>query len=340
MSLPSVCFVGTMTGQNPGGLPTQGEALAGLLAQEGYRVMRVSTQTNRFLRLADIILTLVSRRREFELLILQTYSGQAFWLTEVASLLGTLLRKRIIMHLHGGNLPAFSRQHPRWVRQAFRRADHLVAPSTFLAHELEWLGMPIEVIPNVLDLSRYPFRPRSQLRPRLLWMRSFHEIYNPEMAVRVLAELLPHAPDATLSMAGPDKGSLPKVQQLARELGIGDRIQFPGFLDEAGKIKAGQEHDIYLNTNRIDNMPVSVLEMGAMGLPVVATAVGGIRYLLTEGENAILVADDDHQSMAGAILRLLQDPGLAAHLSHNGRCLAESSSWGRVRTSWQQVLNR
>lgn len=338
MNLPRLCFVGPMLGRNPGFLPTQGETLAALLAREGYPVRQVSAKTNKYLRMLDTIMTLIVHRSDFQSLILQTYSGMGFLLTDIASLLGKWMGKRIIMHLHGGNLPSFSEKHPAWVRRVFQRADHLVAPSRFLAHELTWLGVSIHIIPNVISLSEYPFQQRSQLRPRLFWMRSFNEIYNPEMAVRVVAELMPHVPEISLSMAGPDTGALTKVQRLAGELGVSRKIQFLGFLEGPRKLQVSQDHDIYLHTNRVDNTPVSVLEIAALGLPIVATAVGGIPYLLTEGHNALFVSDGDVQGMAAAVRHLLEDPALAAQLSRNGREVVEGHSWSHVKQGWYQIL--
>jgi glycosyltransferase involved in cell wall biosynthesis len=115
-------------------------------------------------------------------------------------------------------------------------------------------------------------------------------------------------------------------------------VRFPGYLNMATKVREGNAAAIFLNTNHVDNMPVSVIEACAMGLPVVATNVGGIPDLLTDGETGLLVPDDDDQAMSGTVLRLLRDPELAGRLSANGRKLAERSSWKRVRLQWEQLF--
>jgi glycosyltransferase involved in cell wall biosynthesis len=71
---------------------------------------------------------------------------------------------------------------------------------------------------------------------------------------------------------------------------------------------------------------------------VVSTNIGGVPDLLTEGETGLLVPRDDDRMMADAVLRLLQEPGLAARLSVNGRRLAESSSWDTVKTVWEKLI--
>ena len=60
-----------------------------------------------------------------------------------------------------------------------------------------------------------------------------------------------------------------------------------------------------------------------MGIPVIATRVGGIPDLLKDGETGLLVPDNDHEAMARAVIRVLHDPELAARLSSSGRELAK-----------------
>ena len=103
-------------------------------------------------------------------------------------------------------------------------------------------------------------------------------------------------------------------------------------------MREGDAADIYINTNRIDNMPVAVLEACAMGLPVVSTDVGGIPDLLTHGETGLLVPDDDDDAMARAVQSLLTNSELAGRISHSGRKLAESSAWERVRLLWEELF--
>ncbi len=115
-------------------------------------------------------------------------------------------------------------------------------------------------------------------------------------------------------------------------------IDFVGFLDMAGKQVQMARSDIYLNTNRVDNMPVTVLEAGASGLPVVATDVGGIPFLLTHKDTALLVPSEDAEAMPQAIDRLIQRPELAGELSERGRQLAERSAWEAVLPQWEAVF--
>jgi len=93
-------------------------------------------------------------------------------------------------------------------------------------------------------------------------------------------------------------------------------------------------------TNRIDNMPVSLLEAAAFGLPIVSTDVGGIPDIIVHEETALPVGSEDPSAMADGVLRLLDDSDLSARLSDNARRLAESCSWAALRHRRVDVLAR
>ncbi len=333
-----ICVVGNMLGRNQGFVTTQGQILADLLSNDGYQVVSTSSQLNRFLRLAEIVMTIIRSRKQVEVLVLEVYSGLYFILADVASMLAKLMNIPMIFVLHGGNLPAFSVRFTSWVKRVLRRADIVIAPSPFLAKGLSSFGIDIRVVPNIVEIENYPFRHRKSTRPSFLWMRAFHEIYNPRMALDVFREVRERHPDASLTMAGVNKGLEPEMKRLADEFGLSGCVSFPGFLGPKAKVAEFSKADIFLNTNHIDNMPVSVIEACAIGLPVVATNVGGIADLLSDGENAILVPDAGVSAMVDSIERLLNDDVLAEKLSRNGRQLAERSSWNALRDQWTALF--
>jgi L-malate glycosyltransferase len=333
-----LCFVGSMVGRKMGYITQQGQILSELFERLGYRVTAVSGFLNRYRRLYDIVQTLIRKGRESDILIIEVYGGPSFIVEDIASRLGQYFNHRIIMWLHGGALPDFMARFPNWSRRVLGRANVIVTPSDFLARAVARYGFQPRIIPNVIDLSTYSYRYRREIKPRLFWMRSFQEIWNPGMAIRVLSRLKVHYPDATLVMAGPDKGIEAEVIRLAETLGLGESVRFVGFLDMEGKKREGNGADIFINTNRIDNSPVAVIEACAMGLPVVTTDIGGIPDLLAHEKTALFVPDDDDQAMALAIQNLFNNSDLAGQLSRNGRLLAERFSWEQVRPQWEALF--
>jgi glycosyltransferase involved in cell wall biosynthesis len=335
---PRLGFLGPMLGVNPGWPAGQGEVLAGLLAHDGHPVLTASHRVNRWLRLADLATRPLRWRGRVDVLVVMVFSGDAFLLVDAASAAGARIGMPLVFWMHGGSLVEFTGRHPVWMDRVLGRGRAWVAPSGFLAGPFRDRGFDVRVIPNVVDLDEYPYRHRPAVAPRLLWMRTFHDLYRPDLALRTLALLRRTHPAATLTLAGQDKGLLEETRRLATELGLDSAVRFAGFLDAAGKRREFAEHDVFLNTNRVDNAPVSVLEAAAFGLPVVSTDVGGIPHLLRHGEEALLVSEGDAEAMAMAVRRLLDEPGLADRLSAAGREVAERSSWPRVRPLWQALF--
>ena len=98
--------------------------------------------------------------------------------------------------------------------------------------------------------------------------------------------------------------------------------------------------DVYLNAPDIDNMPNSIIEAYAAGLPVVTTDAGGIPYIVAHGRTGLMVPRGDAEGLAAAAIRVLEEPGLAATLTANARaeCLAKYV-WPAVRGEWERLYS-
>lgn len=327
--------VGPILGRHPGCVPSQAEILADSFAAEGRTVRATSPQLNPVVRAADMFVSLLRWRRELDMVVVNVFSGRSFLTADLLTWEVKALRRSLVVVLHGGGLPMFRERYPRWVERVLRRADHIVAPSPFLASAFRGHGVPVSVIPNVIHLDAYEFRLRDRPQPRLLWMRAFSEIYRPTLAVEAFASLHRLRPDAILTMAGQAGPLLEPARKRAADLGISEHVCFPGFLDLDGKRRAFAEHDIFISTNRVDNTPVSAVEAAAAGLPIVACDVGGLADLFARGMSALLL--EDAADLPAAVERVLTEPGLAARLSANGRKVAEDFDWPKVRDQWDAL---
>jgi glycosyltransferase involved in cell wall biosynthesis len=287
------------------------------------------------------MLALVWRRhREYDVAIVDVYSGRAFiWAEAVARSL-TVLRKPYVLSLHGGNLPEFASRRTRRVGRLFSGAAAVVAQSPYLAGILSSYQELVRLIPNPLDLGLYRFRMRSDPQPNLVWLRSFHEVYNPSLAVEVVARVRRHFPNIALTMIGPDKGdgSLGSAQALAEKTGVRRNVAFQGAVPKQDVPRWLDGADIFLNTSSVDNTPVSVQEAMACGLCVVSTNVGGVSYLAQNEAQALLVPPSDPDAMAAAVLRVLMEPGLSVRLSQAARHRVESMDWSSAIESWERLL--
>ncbi len=337
----NILLLGSFISGSKGSLSV-GESLAQALTTEGIHVALSSRHQSKPVRLLDMLHTTWRLRSQFDLALVELYSGPAFIWAEACCCLLSWLRKPFILTLHGGNLPAFSQQHPKRVRRLLQSADAVTAPSAYLQQSLNPFRSDIRLIPNPLTLNDYPFRKRAIPEARLVWLRAFHQIYNPSLAVKVLTLLLQNFPAIQLLMVGPDKGdgSLQETQRLANEMGVKDYIEFVGAVPKSEVPAVLSRGDIFLNTTNFDNTPVSVLEAMACGLSVVSTKVGGIPYLLEHEVDSLLVEADHPEQMAQAVRRLLSEPGLTTRLTQNGRLKAEQFDWEFILPQWLSFIEK
>ncbi|MBX2992600.1 MAG: glycosyltransferase family 4 protein [Bacteroidetes bacterium] len=316
------------------------EELSDRLEQEGWNIIRASDRANKVARLGSIVRRIVVDRNRFDIAHITVYSGTAFLWAETAAMILALMRKPFVLSLHGGNLPSFAARWPGRVRRLLLSADVVIAPSGYMRDAMLKFRKDISLIANPVDTRLFAYRHRELLRPRLVWLRSFHETYNPALAAQILSLLVSEFPDMTLTMAGPDKGdgSFQRVKETARELGVERNIVFTGRLENKEVPGFLSNADLFVNTTNVDNTPISILEAMACGLCVVTTNVGGIPYLLENDHEALLVEPNDAARMAGAIRRILTEPDLARRLSQNARRKAEQCDWSNIMLEWKRIF--
>jgi len=314
------------------------ETLGPYLERLGLDVVYASSRKSFVFRLLDMLWATVAHRNKVSYILIDTYSTKAFWYAFLCAQLARLLKIKYIPILHGGNLPNRLKSNPKLCRMLFANAYKNVAPSGYLKQAFENEGFTnVVLIPNAIEIEKYTFKNRTSLAPKLLWVRAFSTIYNPEMAVHVLQQLQKTYPEATLTMVGPDKdGSLQTTKKVAASLEL--PITFTGQLTKEAWWQLAVEHDIFINTTHFDNTPVSVLEAMALGLPVVSTAVGGIPYLITPDVNGKLVPDADTNAMVAAVTQLLQQPDQTQLLIQNARSFVAQMDWEVVKEMWVEVL--
>ncbi len=312
----------------------------GSLLETHFKVFYSSSRKNKWLRLLDMVSTFLKSRREVDCVILSVYSTLNFYYAWVIAQLCRVFRKPFVAYLHGGNLPHRLANSPWMSRTIFDHSLANVAPSGYLKSAFERSGFKVQLIPNFIQIEDYPFRLRSKLRPRLLWVRAFEQSYHPEMSIRVFAQIQKKYPNAQLCMVGPDKdGSLQTCKSLAAELGLDAQIIFTGGLHKPEWIALAADYDLFISTTRFDNTPISILEAMALGLPIISTDVGGMPFLLEHGKDGLLSPDGDINTMVSHIEHLLDSPDLALSISRNARQKAENFDWKVVEKQWLELLN-
>jgi glycosyltransferase involved in cell wall biosynthesis len=311
------------------------------LPERGWRVIAASRRKNRLLRGFEILSTIASQRKIYHVAHVDVFSGPAFAWAELSAALLRSLRKPFVLTLHGGNLPRFASRFPNRVRRVLRSATRVTAPSRYLQDSLRRFRGDIEIIPNGLDIVRYPYRSRRVLQPRLIWLRAFHKIYRPEIAIEVLEILISKGLQPQLEMVGPDRGdgSFAEVKARSMAPALKGRIKLLKGIPKSRVPLHLSDNDVFLNTTSVDNTPVTVLEAMACGLCVLATRVGGLSYLVEHANNGLLSSADNPGEMADQAALLLRDPELAARISRGARATAEQRDWEAIMPRWDNLFS-
>jgi glycosyltransferase involved in cell wall biosynthesis len=352
---PKVCLVGPLPPPE-GGMANQTRQLAELLQGEGLTVEIVRTNepysphwiaetrgARAVFRLVKYSSSLWSAFGRCDVVHLMANSGWAWHLFAAPALWIAWLRgKAVVVNYRGGEAERFLAGSSRLVRLSLSRARIVAVPSRFLRKIFASHGVPAEVVPNIVDLKLFSPRglpgalPRS---PHITVTRNLEWIYDNETAIRAFALVRDEFPSCRMSIAGTGP-ELERLRQTAIACGVAEAVTFAGRLSREAIAALYQSADIALNPSRVDNMPNSILEALASGVPVVSTQVGGVPYMVDHGRTALLVPPQEPQRMAESITRLLRDRELALRIASAGLQDVQQFGWPAVKNQWIDIYAR
>jgi L-malate glycosyltransferase len=345
-----------------GGMANQTLQLASLLREEGATVDLI--QVNRpysphwigrlkgiraVFRLFPYLLHLWRSANEVQLFHIMANSGWSWHLFAAPAIwLASIRGKPVIVNYRGGEADSFFDKASSWIKPSLSRADAIIVPSGFLEAVFAKHGFSTRIVPNIIDLSRFKAERNFEASPKadfphIIVTRNLEPIYDNATAVRAFSIVRCTFPAARLILAGsgPERQAL---EQLAAGLDIADAVTFTGRVDNEVMATLYHSADIMVNPSLVDNMPISVLEALASGVPVVSTDVGGVPYLVEHERTALLVSAQYPQAMADAILTLLNDPAKAQRMRKAGLESVQQYTWPNVRDRllgiYKQVLEK
>lgn len=324
-----------------------------LLEEEGAQVALVATNAayspawvggipglRALFRLVPYLLRLWKQAGSNDCFHLMANSGWSWHLFATPVLFLAALRGTpVVVNYRGGEAAEFFKRSFRWVRPALEKAAVVVVPSGFLEQVFQDFGVKAKVVPNIVDRSLFSLdsTPRQEDGSfRFVITRNLEKIYGIETAIRAFAQLRAAGRDARLEVAGsgPEEATL---RQLAKELKVDKEVHFLGRLQREDVVALYRRADAMLNPTTVDNMPNSVIEALACGVPVISSDVGGVPFIVEDQETALLVPVGDVQAMYTAMQALIDDPQLHAALATNGERSVAAYDWNSVGPQWLSV---
>ncbi|HYM25702.1 MAG TPA: glycosyltransferase family 4 protein [Vicinamibacterales bacterium] len=248
-----------------------------------------------------------------------------------AMLVARALRKPVILNYRSGEAP-YHLSRSAIARRTIRTVDRNIVPSSFLVDVFRDYGIRADIIPNLVDVGRFRFRERDPLRPKVLSTRNFDALYNVATTIRAFKRIQESRPDASLTLvgAGPQDVAL---RALAARLQLRN-VHFAGRVAPDLIPQFYATHDIYLQSPDIDNMPTSIIEAFASGMPVVSTEAGGVPAIVGHGQEGLLAPLGDAEQLAAHVVRLLDEPEYAQQLARAGYATCARCTWPAVRSLW------
>jgi glycosyltransferase involved in cell wall biosynthesis len=208
-----------------------------------------------------------------------------------------------------------SRGLTRLQRGAYSAAHRVVANSSAAARA-DVPADKVVVIRNGIDVQLFAPREYHRKLRRIALVACLREEKRIDLLIKAAPRVLARHPDVEFVIAG-DGSCRESLQTLARELGVAERLSFLGHRDDVPAVLATA--DIFAFPSRSDAFPNSIIEAMASGLPVVATAVGGIPELVDDGRTGVLVPSGDADALVRALIELLDQPERAAAFGRAGR---------------------
>lgn len=209
-------------------------------------------------------------------------------------------------------------------RLAFRRKVTPVVISDLIAASFRSLygREPAAVIPNGIDLAPFGvpsnWRERNGFAPDDLLMVSAARLEPQKNPLGLIEAFAAAARDSSWRLLLAGDGSLrAAARKRAGELAVGDRVHFLGIRTDIPELLAAC--DLFAMASDWEGSPVAVIEAMASGLPVVATAVGGVPELVEDGVTGVLVGARDTAALAAALARVANDAEARARMSERAR---------------------
>jgi glycosyltransferase involved in cell wall biosynthesis len=306
------------------------------LKDDGYSIIKRSAFKNILLRYVDTVLAVLFLK--YDILFIQGFALRAFYLESVICKIGKIKGKKVIYNIHGGAFPEFYKRNTLWCNSVLSIVDKIVTPSHYIQAFLVSKNYEVECIPNFIEFNKFPYKWQDRGLCNLLWVRSFHDIYKPELAIQVMKKLVNQYPEITLTMVGPDQGNMQHCKQLISKFNLDKSIKVIGVIPNNELNELYSSHLIFITTTSYESFGVSLIEAAASGIPMVSTNVGEIPYIWKDKKNMLIVEDNNVELFSDAIMNLIEDSNLREKLSNNARKVAEQYNWEHIRTKWIKIL--
>lgn len=301
------------------------------LEKESFEVTLTSTYGSILKRLIGVLKSFKEAMRT-DVVIGAGCAFYGFFPIAVTSVIAFLLRKPVAFNFHDGQAEAFLKKSHRLVR-FFIRKKKIVVASEYLYNVFKSCSLNAVLINNFFDFDSFPEgNCEFNWNRKIVWARSFEEIYQPELAVQIALETVEKT-DCEFHFYG--NGSLLNdIKQKYNHNGI----IYHGLVSREQLLKDLSGSSIFLNTTLFDNMPNSFFESGYYKLLIISTKVGGIATTFNESE-ILFTYENSVEAFTGLICDVFQSSEKYDSFRYNLNNKVLKYDWNNVRSKWLDLIN-
>lgn len=317
-----------------GGIAGQVDVLLEKLNNEKFSLELFNTKANYLKRLL-LPFKLFFKGKKFDIFHIHGCSGLGFYPIFIGAIVGHLKNKKVIITYHGGDFEQFFDSYPKLIRYFLNRADKLTVPSFYLFDILKKNKIDAIHLPNIIREDNVVFKVRNSFDPILIVTRSLEKVYNIPLIINAFYKIKHKFRDAKLFLVG--DGSLKNELEIeVKKSGI-EGIDFLGRVDNAKIGTILNKADIYINPTTADNMPLSLFEAFACGLPVISTNVGGIPNFINNNENGFLINSNDEEALIDKIEFILANQDTMNPIINSALLTFKKYTWNRLKLKYFEL---
>ena len=255
--------------------------------------------------------------------VLESYAGAALMLCKW----GAPASKRM--------LTCQSTNTDTWLRPMHRAAHTVTAISTVLVKRAKRFGKNAHLIPNGLRLRDIP--TMEKVPGRILFVGRLEPMKGVDILLEAYNKLVPMVREQTSLHIVGDGSERVRLEQLAKDLGIGNRVKFLGYIASPAVYKEFAEAEIFCGLSRSEALGNVFLEAQAARCAVIATNVGGIPDIVKDRSTGLLIPPDDVAATKDALEKCLIDKGFAMKLASAGKFHAQDFDWGSIAERYAEL---
>ncbi|MHC1755343.1 MAG: glycosyltransferase family 4 protein [Methanosarcina sp.] len=217
-------------------------------------------------------------------------------------------------------------------KKAINKASRLIAVSPSLSEYCLKMGADtsiVDIIPNGIAINEYEFESNNLIHPSLLYIGRLVKIKGIDILIRALPIIKVSYPNIKLFIAGTG-GQFNKINSIVKKMDLTENVIFLGKVFGSEKRRLIASTDILILPSRYEAFGIVLLEAMASGKSIVASNVGGVPYIVNNGETGLLFEVGNVKELAEKVIKLLDCEKLRLEMGRAGRKRAKDFSWNNI----------